>query len=101
MMQVAVQLILQKGVVSNAESWLATLQAKWQLLYIMDLNHGSGSRTSKCLPYIDSPPRPVPVGSPPWIMKSCSKAAIVADCSCTSRRLSGSPQAMAHPYDAM
>jgi hypothetical protein len=25
--------------------------------------------SSNFSPYIDSPPRPVPVGSPPWIMK--------------------------------
>lgn len=29
-------------------------------------------RTQKCYPYMDSPPLPVPVGSPPCTMKSCA-----------------------------
>ena len=77
MMQVAVQLILHNGVVNDAEKLASNPVRSVALALYHDLNHASGSRTSKCLPYIDSPPRPVPVGSPPCIIKSCKAA--VAD----------------------
>lgn len=52
---------LQKGTIQPSSSEVGTSQPpSTSHIYIYLRTH----------PYIDSPPRPVPVGSPPWIMKS-------------------------------